>query len=261
MRVYLIGGLGNNILQVLSFSSLEHHQSIKYYDFLQSHNIVTKILKWKLHPSVIYDMVDIKPERLNLFIILADVLLLYISKITNRRILGRKFLIGSYEIKSSVICGYMHPLSFNDFYRIHNSKKFNFTFVKSAVIAVHIRRGDLSLNPNLGLLTAEYYNLAVKQELTHLCRRVVVYTNDLNWCQSNLNFQFYIPETPSKKSNLLTDFFGLCSSSTLICSNSTFSYSAAILGVSDRIIVPHPFNKNEPIFIPENWIKIHASYE
>lgn len=259
-----MGGLGNNILQVLATIDAGKPS---YSSLLQSKNLVTGFLGWAIHDNVIWELFD-PPEYSSSPYYLAelmDVFLLMLSKKTNRRILSKKFLLGNVEHALddlSSVCGYTHPLTADQYEFLAKKKchlRLNLQLVER--IAVHVRRGDLGDNQSLGLLQAEAINQAVINEIDRHSLPVVVFTNDSQWCSENLSFEYQFAEQNLGKSPVVNDFYGLACSSILICANSTFSYTAAMLGCNKRVVAPSPFFRYEPIYLPNQWATFDAIFE
>lgn len=266
MKIYLMGGLGNNILQVLA--TLDSGHQAKYVSFLQRQNVITRFLGWTIHENVIeqlFDLEVIQPKRFFLLESL-DVLLLSCSKILGREILSRNYMNSTPSLKdiicSSAIGGYMHPVSLEQFNFLSSKRHFlKASLEKVDQIGVHVRRGDLGDNSALGLLESETLNNVAKKEVSFSGYPVVVYTNDKDWCERNLTFEYEFSKSSPVLNPVVSDFIGLASSATLICSNSTFSYTAAMLGCNEKVLVPSPFFKSESIYVPRNWTPFLAEYE
>ncbi len=266
MKIYLMGGLGNNIFQVLA--TLDSERKPIYSSFLQRSNVITRFLGWTIHENVIEQLFDLevaKPRRFCLSESL-DVLLLSYSKILGCEVLSRNYMNRTPDLKeilySAKLGGYMHPLSREQFNFLSSKRDFlKASLERIDQIGVHIRRGDLGDNAALGLLERETLNNVVKKEASYSGYPVVVYTNDKSWCERNLTFDYEFSQSLSSLNPVVSDFIGLASSATLICSNSTFSYTAAMLGCNERVLAPSPFFKSESIYVPDEWFPFHAEYE
>jgi hypothetical protein len=261
--VYLSGGLGNNVLQILYAKSYESLNGLRFISYFQNRNIITKILSWTLHSDVASEIFDLNYDVRRFDLILRDLLSLFLSRMLNRSIRDCSFISNAASIPSHIIMGYAHPTTEVDFNRLLDASK---SILKIDIpllnhIAVHVRRGDIGNNDSLGLLLPCYFNNAVSSEILRYRRPVIVYTNDKKWCKENLDFEFTFDSPRLHTSDVVSDYLGLCSASCLVASNSTFSYTAALIGRAKTVIVPSPFFKNELIFIPEHWVKFSASYQ
>jgi hypothetical protein len=266
MKIYLMGGLGNNIFQVLA--TLDDEHQVEYNSFLQLRNAITRLLGWTIHENVIEQLFDLKVIKPRGFLISEglDIILLSCSKILGCKVLSRNYMIRTPSAKeiinSTTLGGYMHPVSLEQFNLLSNKRHFlKVSLERVNQIGVHIRRGDLGDNTALGLLDSETFNKVVKKEISYSGYKVVVYTNDKGWCQRNLTFDYEFSQSLPGLNPVVSDFIGLASSATLICSNSTFSYTAAMLGCNERVLVPSPFFKSENIYVPDKWISFLAEYE
>lgn len=266
MKIFLMGGLGNNIFQVLA--TLDDEHQVEYNSFLQRRNAITRLLGWTIHENVIEQLFDLKVIKPKGFYISEglDVILLSFSKILGRKVLSRTYMNRTPSAKeiiySTKLGGYMHPVSLEQFNFLSKKRHFlKASLERVDQIGVHVRRGDLGDNIALGLLESETFNNVVKKEASYSGYKVVVYTNDKGWCERNLTFDYEFSQSLPGLNPVVSDFIGLASSATLICSNSTFSYTAAMLGCNERVLAPSPFFKSESIYVPDKWISFLAEYE
>lgn len=128
------------------------------------------------------------------------------------------------------------------------------------MIAIHVRRGDyLSVRHQMhGVLNGEYYLAALTQAfLVSKNRKVVIFTDSPeivrleNWhkeLEQKCDVSF------SKLVEPWETLVTLATYSTIICSNSTFSWWAAYLGEGKNIFLPSKWFKDTPI-PPELVIK------
>lgn len=114
----------------------------------------------------------------------------------------------------------------------------------TACVGVHVRRGDyLNLvSDGYIVLDNDYYKSAMRLMLQKLNNcKFFVFSDDIQWCKSNLNnpdFEIEFIENQSA----LEDYFCLLTIKNLIISNSTFSWTAAY------------FNKNiDNVIAPKKW--------
>jgi hypothetical protein len=110
----------------------------------------------------------------------------------------------------------------------------------------------------------EYIYLAVEKikKLIHK-PHFFVFSDDINWCQKNLNI--YSPHdfiSSSSPEGLATDFYLMQSCKHFLISNSSFSWWAAWLGSYHQkvVICPIKWFSNSTIctdfLIPDHWIKL-----
>lgn len=109
---------------------------------------------------------------------------------------------------------------------------------------IHVRRGDyLDLTHLHPVLDMDYYNKAMS--ILNL-NYYHVYSNDIQWCISNMGDQNYYSSLPA-----ILDLVKMTSHTWMIIGNSSFSLMAAIL------------NKNaEKVIAPKEWLgKSHPYYD
>lgn len=259
MNVFLIGGLGNNIFQVLG---TKHITGVKYIDTLQDTNFITRILGWTIHEKQINGLLKIKTQPVGKLGLIVSVVKFFISQLFGVQFVGYKYC-PSFEVISDgqvkAVTGYLHPLTQIDYETmVQNVPKL--MYEKKRQIGVHIRRGDIGKSKRLGLLERDSLNNIIDMVATKYKLPIVVYTNDRRWCENNLDCKFSFANYELDSDPVINDFLGLCGSEILICSNSTFSYTAALLGEHEQIFVPEPFFNDEPIFIPSSWQPYSAKY-
>ena len=111
-------------------------------------------------------------------------------------------------------------------------------------IALHVRRGDYLLPQHSmhGALDGSYYMKAVQAAIAEGGQRnIVIFTDSLKivqaeeWCKSlSLVFNVTFSELTSPWETMLE----MARYSTIICSNSTFSWWAAYIGLAKNVILP-----------------------
>ena len=263
IKLYLIGGLGNNLLQVLAAKTIK--KKVYFLNYLQNHNMITKYLGWTIHNNVLTEIIDLPYVEKPAFSIVVDVLALKISAILqmmqNRYVFCTSF--ASYEeietSKLKCISGYCHPINEKQYEKLRSASDIVIP-KRYDHIGLHVRRGDIGGDSKLGLLTAEVLNKVVNEAQMRFDKAIVVYTNDQLWCEQNLDFDFTFPEAIPSLTPEASDFLGLCGSSVLICSSSTFSYCAALMGEHECVYVPMPFFKNTEIYLSDSWVKFPAKF-
>jgi hypothetical protein len=123
------------------------------------------------------------------------------------------------EIKSRLV---------NDYSELINGK----------TCTLHVRKGDSLLNPDMNVLSLEYYKDAVSRfddDTTF-----VIFSDDIQWCKDNLSFiknKIYINEKSDFTELHLMSMF-----KNNIIANSTFSWWSAWLGDNNNVISPDPTN-------------------
>jgi hypothetical protein len=137
------------------------------------------------------------------------------------------------------------------------------------VLGIHVRRGDyLDHKSTFGVMSAEYFLNCIELIQLNDYDRVVCFSDDVDWCKRSLELldidDFIGPkELPS----ILETHYLLGMSDTLICSNSTFSISAAAVYGVPKVIVPDTIYIDTEIeeeltrTYPLNWIKTNSIFE
>jgi len=165
-----------------------------------------------------------------------------------------------------------HELSLQQKYFNDNFIKFAKELKNSKIphVSMHIRRGDYLWDVNQNIFTnipKEYYIKAlayIKEKIGEV--KVLVFSNDINWCKSNFGDAFlYIDELYNFHDYHEFELMKLCHHN--IIANSTFSFWAAYLNeYSEKIIIaPQKWYVNTKIqrryenclFIPKEWIKVY----
>lgn len=138
-------------------------------------------------------------------------------------------------------------------------KKWNVPFDK--ITAIHVRRGDYWKFPDHHpQLFPEYFTKAAKMADPE---EIIVFSDDLKWCQDNLHF--------SKPTRYISDedyieLYIMSQCKNLIISNSSFSWWAAFINTKNNRKIYAPsiwFGKNmikegfdiDDLILP-NWIKV-----
>lgn len=132
-------------------------------------------------------------------------------------------------------------------------------------VCVHVRRGDYVGNTFHDVVTKEYYTkgLDIINKKMHI-DRVYVFSDDIQWCEKNLMFNFsttFVSNKYAGESN--TGHFELMKSCKhFVIANSSFSWWAAWLSndINKIVIAPKKWFADESIdtkdLIPEQWTQI-----
>lgn len=138
--------------------------------------------------------------------------------------------------------------------------------INGKTCTLHVRKGDSLLNPDMNILSLDYYMDAVSRfddDTTF-----VIFSDDIQWCKDNLTFiknKTYINEKSDFTELHLMSMF-----KNNIIANSTFSWWSAWLGDNNNVISPDPtnnwfsekyykeksHNKSFGDLVCENWILI-----
>ena len=110
--------------------------------------------------------------------------------------------------------------------------------INGQTCTLHVRKGDSLLNPDMNVLSLDYYKDAVSRfddDTTF-----VIFSDDIQWCKDNLNFiknKTFINERSDFTELHLMSMF-----KNNIIANSTFSWWSAWLGNNNNVISPDPTN-------------------
>lgn len=134
--------------------------------------------------------------------------------------------------------------------------------IHSPTIALHVRRQDyVGLQHFHGLPTLDYYREAVKQiRARDWVDRVMVFSDDIDWCTQNLPRDFHFVRGTTKYEDM--QLMSECDH--IVTANSSFSWWAAWLGERPgRIVVtPKRWFSNDAMeattedLIPKRWLRV-----
>jgi hypothetical protein len=195
-------------------------------------------------------------------------------KIFSRNIINDlNFKSKKYDNKSLIFSGYWQEKiyffqfemfiknSLSDILNKVNPKYFHFSgkYNLDEYIVIHVRKGDYSFLKKYFDLDFVYYKNAVLfiRNIKPDLNKILIITNDRDWCLCNLQFEEYIIEFSN--SNFHDDFSLMKNAKFIVTSNSTFSFWAAFLG--QPIIVTHPnlwYIDKEFGYIPISWYSINC---
>ena len=172
---------------------------------------------------------------------------------------GNSYYFDLPRLDNICLMGYWQSFKYFDDYREEILQAFNLPYeFKEGYVSLHIRRGDyLQLSEKLSLMSMEYYKKALAIFPNH---KVLVFSDDINWCKENLSELSDSLEFSEGKSEI-EDLILMANCEHNILANSTFSYAASWFNKNPEKIVVSP--KLENMFggcnldmIPENYIKI-----
>lgn len=166
------------------------------------------------------------------------------------------------------IQGYLQSeLYFEDakkLFRFRPNKRLDVLFApykKETTIALHVRRGDYTDNPN-------YVNLGVKYYLNALPEipqgKVIVFTDDYRYCRNMFRDQGFVYDFDGLSA--MDHLYLMSKCDHFIVANSTFSWWGAYLGEKKGSVVVRPDkyflgsleDHDTSQFWPKHWIKVEA---
>jgi hypothetical protein len=133
---------------------------------------------------------------------------------------------------------------------------------KKTFVSLHIRRGDYLEHPFFkGTCNLDYYRKAI----AYLSNRienmaVIVFSNDINWCQDNIDFTVdrYVDWNTGQNSYRDMQLMTLCEHN--IIANSSFSWWGAWLNKNPQkiVIAPNKWMNDRctPDLLPKEWVKL-----
>ena len=263
------GGLGNQLLQVLSISSLiQKNENSIILDFLDKSEYY---LKYNLQgipaisqvnlPSNFYilynsnqsEIIDNAALRYKLYG--RERILIHIDKINIDSNINLNQYIGM-GWKSE------NEIEINQFREnILKSNIQKFVQNRDSSIGIHLREGDYSKHPELGKLNTKYY-LKALSKIKEAPSKVFIYSDSLEAADKlqkslesknkKLRIQISSENDPSRI------IFAIASHEILILANSTLSWWAGRLSNSKMIFYPHPWYISKSIILPlpNYWIKL-----
>ena len=148
-----------------------------------------------------------------------------------------------------------------------NNSEINSAILRaSSAVAIHVRRGDYISNElykkNIGALDLSYYKNAVSYLNSKIQdAECFVFSDDIEWCESNLGFlpRVNFVRSERSKKGMANDLHSISSCKHHIISNSTFSWWGAYLSkVQNKIVIaPKKWALNQgyapPYIIPDSW--------
>lgn len=239
IKVFLMGGFGNNLFQLgLGLHLRDSGSEVVYCDYLLRSNRITKFLGWTLHSdSMLREL--LLDERVESKLSVMDFLFL-VYVFTKSKIIGSRYM-NQFE------CGVYQPFGRMAGYW-QEGEHLNVKTVKllrmkmigafklyagaaslNSRCSVHFRRGDFPLNWTIS--NGYYKDCMCLSECEEFC------------LVSNCPDVYSEIDTEKKVicadgSSQLEDFKTLWFSPVVVCSNSTFCYWAAILGDSQLLFIP-----------------------
>lgn len=131
------------------------------------------------------------------------------------------------------------------------------------ILGVHVRRGDyIALGSTFGVLSLKYYTLALSRLDVSKFDRILVFSDDIDWCRESFEGIINADFIGSSNVQSIVEthlLMGMCN--TLVCANSTFSISAALIHNVTNVIVPETIYMDASIResitspYPDHWIR------
>jgi hypothetical protein len=259
-KVWLMGGFGNVLFQILAFNFLSKNNSnIFFIKQLVEKNKVTKFLGWSIHEPLYKELIGSeKIVSVNFIQFILIVFCGFLSKKINREFKFATFYKSGVELKgtgSENIFGYFQHKSFlienkTLILELGEELRSKFELENKAKIVVHYRKGD----SNWALKYSNYYDV-VKTMLLKESSPIIIVTDSID--SANLFFVGIQNINIISSNNALDDFKYLISCEKLYCAPSTFSWWAAhCLPQTSKVVVPDFFQNKLGLFLKNEHITI-----
>lgn len=255
-KIWLIGGFGNVLFQILAYDILKNnnYKEVFFVNLLTKKNRFTKLLNWKIHQQLYSKLIEenqfVEVSPLNVFRILT---VGFLSKLINSYFSLSTFYQKNIDFHNAKISenifGYFQEKSFLKNHRMEilaMGERLNQMFYKISNndIVVHYRRGD----SGWALLYNDYY-IKVREMLSEEVGNICVVTDSLAEAEVFFGDVNNVKIVNSK--NAIDDFVIMISTNNkLYCAPSTFSWWAAhSLSKSKHIIAPKFLDEHLGMFI------------
>ncbi len=240
-KIWLMGGFGNTLFQILAYNILiKNGESVMFKTTLTENNIITKFLKWKIHEPIYLDLIN--QESILKNSILSDLFNLFLLAFSKFFKLNLK-RVAFYNSKNkfSVNCSknIFSYFQYKSFLKEYKKELLDLGLVLRTrysyfpdYTVVHYRRGD-----SVWALKYERYYTDIKKFLRHEKSEILIVTDSVEEATS---FFIDIKNTKIIKSETaIDDFKHLVSAKKLFCAPSTFSWWAAhCLDGSTEVVIP-----------------------
>ena len=241
-RLYLQGGFGNVLFQLIAFLHLkEKHENCVIVTILTEKNVLTRILGWKIHDEaykILLEELNINVEFPSVIQTLRELIFGKLSKSLGKSVQGIYFYndrdndlskdkvhFGYYQSKSFLLENKEHIAKIgrilNLIYKVNSNK------LKTDIV-VHIRLGDSGWAKK-----NEYYYKEVIKILNHKKEPFTVITDSIQ--DAKLLFKGF-KNTYFESNSVYEDFGLMLHSKTIFIAPSTFSYWAVLSSKSIETI-------------------------
>lgn len=265
VKIYLAGGLGNNLFQLsLGYYLEQQGKRVVYNTALLSENRLTRLLGWSIHSRVISNEI-LKNRHVETKFSFIDVVFLF-KEFVLSKLFGKTNYVYVDECVKNQLWGYYpignHMLKEN----ILKFKRHVFEQCSNLVVpesmneysVVHVRRGDFSSD---SILTFEYYKDALAKISDE---NPIFYISDDESIIHELESVTGKSLLRNSDNSMVGDFFMMLNAEKIISSNSTFCYWAGILGDASLIIHPDRISMAKSWFLPfdkRNSISLSSHFQ
>ena len=255
-KIWLMGGLGNVLFQILVYRIVKESNKIKYVDLLVKNNIFTKLLGRTIHERAYEDFIDKNEiQRVSYTQVIIILFVGFLSKKYKFKNDICTFYSNNNRFKmpfSNNIFGYFQDKYFLEKNQIELLKLgrelFNKYKKNESKIIVHYRMGD-------SRWAKEYENYYIKVRnmimLENETETVYIATDSPKEALSFFSDCSNVKLTDSE--NAMDDFKYMVSATKLYCAPSTFSWWAAhSLSGESQVIMPDFFENKLGIYMNKN---------
>lgn len=253
-KIFLKGGIGNNLFQFAQGVCLsDMGYEVSYNLALTRRNPLTRLLGWSVHPD---DMrtAAFAGETLEEALSPADLAFLLrefaASKLLRRPVPALSALDGKSDVRIAryyAAGDFMTERVIRRMRRIIRDRLAAVQFYADAPrlsAVVHYRAGDMPPHKRLAF---GFYRRSI-EKIAHVHDEIHWATNDERGLMRTLGESAGgVRHRVAPAASATEDFILLMRAKTVICSNSTFCYWAAILGDSERLILPERARANVPM--------------
>lgn len=252
-KIFLKGGVGNNLFQLAQGVYLsDMGYDVSYNLALTRRNALTRLLGWSVHPDDMRaaafagETVEDAPSPADLAFLLGE-----FAAIRLRRRAEPRYALKSKKdirIASYTVTGeFMTERTIRRMRQIIRERLAAVDCgadAPSLSAVVHYRAGDM---PPHKRLRFGFYRRAIE--------RIAPLHDEIHWATNDeRNLMKTLGDSPGGVRHIIApsasatqDFILMMRAKTLVCSNSTFCYWAAILGDAERLILPERARANVPM--------------
>lgn len=252
-KIWLMGGFGNVLFQILAYRiSSKKRDNVYYVKKLTEKNFLTKQMSWTIHQELYNDLIlDKEIYKQNIFKCIFPLLLALFSKKYGRFFKRASFYSNKNKFEekriSKNVFGYFQDKYFlskyrEDLLKLGQDLRTLYEFPQEKIV-VHYRKGDTDWG-----VKYNYYYDKVRELLKKENKEIVVVTDSEN--EASLFFQSIPNLNVISSLNAIDDFKILISAQKLYCAPSTFSWWAAhSLNPENEIVFPIMFEDTLGIYV------------
>jgi hypothetical protein len=258
-KIWLMGGFGNVLFQVLLYRVIKSKYNVRYIDILTKKNILTILLNWKIHEISFSDFIP--KNRIKKINSLTGFTIIFIAMIS--KIFKAENGFSTYydadnkigQLFSENIFGYFQYKSFlednkKEIIRLGSDIRKKYKSNKSYTV-VHFRLGDSKRAKKM----ISYYE-EVRKMILESNEEILIATDSPK--EAEIFFKNCPNVRLSGAKNALEDFKYMVNSKRLYCAPSTFSWWALhSLDNDSSAVIPEFFKDDLGVYINEDRVTIY----